>query len=77
MRGPIARAKALQGFVPALQRPGCRNCGHVEEREPTNAANDLWALRCAKGGFGVTAFAICTHHKTKEESREPKQPLVA
>ena len=63
MNGPVARAKALQGFVPALQRPCCRNCYHVEERKPTGAANDCWSLHCTKGHFGVTAWSVCAQHQ--------------
>lgn len=69
MRVPssIERTKAAMGFQDANQRPGCRNCYHVNPTERTGAYNSLWPWRCTKGGFGVSGFAVCNEHQPFQE----------
>ncbi len=56
-------AKQRQQFVRSSDRAGCSNCRHgkesVVERMPPW---DKSSWRCMKGGFFVTAFAICGEH---------------
>ena len=65
----VDRLKKESGFLYGNQRPACQNCAHVHEVSPTGAANDRWALRCEKQGFGVTALAICDWHEPKPVGR--------
>ena len=59
---PIATKKASMGFMNANHRPCCRNCAHSEQVKPSYAYNDVYPWRCQKGGFGVTANAVCKEH---------------
>ena len=47
------RAKLNQKFQPALARTACRQCTHASGQSVTSG------YRCMKGGFFVTAYAIC------------------
>ena len=60
---PIDRAKMAMGYQTAMQRPCCRNCAHSEQVKPSYAYNDVYPWRCQKGGFGVTANAVCKEHQ--------------
>lgn len=60
---PIDRAKELMGYQNANQRPRCSNCHYSQQAERTGAYNDVWPWRCTKGGFGVTAQAVCNEHQ--------------
>lgn len=51
------RAKMAQGFQPALARPRCMNC-HNRSTAPVNGG-----YQCMKGGFFVTAWAVCNAHQ--------------
>ena len=61
----IAVVKATQGFMPANQRPACRNCKHGNEQSQDRS--DKFSLSCKKGGFYVTALAVCDEHQPKRE----------
>lgn len=74
---PVDRAKAKQGFEPAMWRAACRNCKHATKVIPSGAINDFWNLRCQIGGFGVSSMSCCNHHEPKEAPRAITQPLVA
>lgn len=62
--GTIAMAKLSMGFKHASEREACRNCRHVkEEREDRMPPYDTVRWRCKKGGFMVTAAAVCKEHE--------------
>lgn len=54
----VANAMAAQGYVPASQRAACANCLHGAEN--TDALMPRWW--CQRGGFRVTAMAVCVQH---------------
>ena len=58
------QAKQRQQFVRAGERANCSGCRHsklsIAERTPDGSMSG-W--RCTKGGFFVTAFAICSEHE--------------
>ena len=60
---PIDNKKAAMGYQNANQRPSCGNCTHSEQVKPSYAYNDVYPWRCHKGGFGVTAKAVCQEHQ--------------
>lgn len=62
---PIDRAKAAMRYLNANQRACCRNCVHSQQVVPSGAYNDAYPWRCNKGGFGVTALAICSEYSLK------------
>lgn len=49
---PITAAKNAQGYVAANQRQRCMTCEHSRQSHTM--------LQCRKGGFLVTAYAVCT-----------------
>lgn len=49
---PINAAKNMQGFVSASQRQRCATCQHAN-----TFGQDR--MQCRKGGFMVTAYAVC------------------
>lgn len=57
-------ARQVQGFLSATSRPRCGNCKHgketIAERMPPF---DTRSWRCIRGGFSVTAGAICAKHE--------------
>ena len=57
-------ARLVQGFLSATARPRCGNCKHgheqIAERSPPF---DTRTWRCRRGGFTVTAGAICNKHE--------------
>lgn len=57
---PAVRAMARQQFVPAMQRPACRNCTQALE---VNAAGSSPRWQCRKGGFMTTAMAWCDSYE--------------
>lgn len=61
----IVETQARMGFKTAGQRPSCCNCKNVEKAPQTGAYNDRWPFRCNKGGFGVSAQAICDEHERR------------
>lgn len=62
----IAVAKSSMGFTPAKSRPGCCNCIHVKrDYQDRMPPYDTASWTCKKGGFYVTAQAICKKHETK------------
>ncbi len=61
----IEHTKARMNYQHANQRPACNNCKHAEQAAQTRAYNDQWPWRCTKGGFGVTAQAVCSEHERK------------
>ncbi|HRL98086.1 MAG TPA: hypothetical protein PLE22_01430 [Acidovorax sp.] len=65
---PTENKKAAMGYQNANQRPRCSNCVHSQQVVPSGAYNDVYPWRCSKGGFGVTAQAVCNQH-------QPYQPL--
>jgi len=59
----IQAAKAGMGFLTATERPRCGNCRqhemqYVDRMPPYDRAG----MRCKKGGFGVSAYAVCSQH---------------
>lgn len=56
---PIADAMQRMGYLSANQRPMCRTCKHSQQQQPTGARGEVWFWRCALGGFGTTAQAVC------------------
>ena len=62
---PITEKKASMGYLNANQRQCCRNCIHSMQSTPSYSASDIHPWRCALGGFGVTAQAICEEHVRK------------
>lgn len=71
------RAKVAQQFVPANQRPCCRNCKQAKEsiadRSPTF---DTSSWRCMRGGFFVTALATCSQHEPRNQPTKTNPPLI-
>lgn len=63
--GDIARM--TQQYTPAHHRDGCRNCafGKCKQAEP-----DWVVWRCQRGGFAVSAMAICARF---ERNKVPQQ----
>lgn len=62
----IIVSKAAQHFVPANQRPACKNCKFgSEQRADRMPPYDTATWRCTKGGFYVTALSICNDHIPK------------
>lgn len=64
--GSIQSRQAAMAFRNAGARPACRNCKHgqqvyVERMPPYDRAG--W--ECTKGGFKVSAMAICDKHELK------------
>lgn len=57
-------ARRVQGFMSATARPRCGNCRlsheQIAERMPPF---DTRTWRCTRGGFTVTAGAICDRHE--------------
>lgn len=57
-------ARLVQGFLSATARPRCGNCrlSHedIADRMPPF---DTRVWRCTRGGFTVTAGAICNKHE--------------
>lgn len=60
MKSRLQARQASMGYASAA--PVCGNCTYAQQRQPSGAYNDHWALRCTKGGFGTTAHAICREH---------------
>lgn len=61
--GTIDAVKASMGFRTAMLRPACRNCQHgKEEREDRMPPYDTAYWKCKKGGFRVSAGAVCNEH---------------
>ena len=59
-------AKQRQQFVPANQRPCCRNCKQVKESIADRSPPfDTSSWRCMRGGFFVTALATCREHEPR------------
>ena len=56
---PINAAKGMQGFVSAAQRKRCGICQHVAK-----AHTDTF--QCRKGGFLVSAYAVCKAWEVKQ-----------
>ena len=56
-------AKQRQHFEPALSRPACRMCVHALGQSPASG------YRCMRGGFFVTAYAICKDFKDSVVSK--------
>lgn len=54
-------ALSQQAYKPAMQRTRCGNCVHFREGENPHLAD-----QCKKGGFMVTAWAICDVHELKK-----------
>jgi len=68
----IHAAKAGMQFQTASQRPRCGNCRHhtmeyVERMPPYDRAG----VRCKKGGFLVSAYAICAQHEPERRASHP------
>ncbi len=55
---PIAANKNMQGFVPAGQRQRCATCHYLR-----NVGQFHTDLQCGKGGFFVTAYAVCQQYQ--------------
>ncbi|QPF74205.1 hypothetical protein G8A07_15625 [Roseateles sp. DAIF2] len=60
----IEVAKSAAGFLTATERPRCGNCKHhsmqyVDRMPPYDRAG----MRCKRGGFAVSAYAICNGHE--------------
>jgi hypothetical protein len=56
---PINAAKGMQGFVSAAQRKRCGICQHV-------AKTHTETFQCRKGGFLVSAYAVCKAWEVKQ-----------
>jgi hypothetical protein len=67
------RAKAAQQFVPVDGRPGCGNCEFRSKYISSDFAPAQRSLQCMKGGFFVSALAICSEH---EPRLQPIPPLI-
>ena len=63
MSSPIQRAKDKMAYQAAGQRPSCRNCYHSEQAGDAIVHSGFYPWRCAKGGFGTTAQAVCAEHQ--------------
>lgn len=67
-------ARRIQGFLTATARPRCGNCKHgheqIAERMPPY---DTRTWRCKRGGFTVTAGAICDRHEPDAMDRKAPQ----
>lgn len=71
----ITVSKAAQGFVQASARPSCCNCKHGDQQfSGRMPPYDTSSWRCKKGGFYVTARAICNAHEPARTS--PPLPAV-
>ena len=57
----IDRAKAAHNFMPAMQRPACRNRQQVQEMHQASMREGA-RLQCRSGKFMVTAMAVCERH---------------
>lgn len=53
------RAKVRQNFKQASTRPCCQQCEHCHPLKPDSG------FRCMKGGFFVTAYAVCDIFQVK------------
>ena len=53
-----------QGYVPANQRPACRNCFWRREHY-SDTVYETKAVTCGKGCFRVSEQAICESYKKK------------
>lgn len=69
-------AKQRQQFVRAGDRANCSGCRHsklsIAERTPDGSVSG-W--RCMKGGFLVTAFAVCGEHQPLGMPANPSQSI--
>jgi hypothetical protein len=59
----IANAQRSMGFTPAMGRPRCANCNLRDERWQDRAPKDTMSLYCKQGGFGTTAYAVCSKYQ--------------
>jgi hypothetical protein len=64
------RAKLKQHFQPAMARPACRSCIQA------SGALQPSGYRCMKGGFFVTAYAICDAFERKPSPDQQLSPLI-
>lgn len=55
---PITARKTMQGYVAASLRQRCATCQHQKSLDA------LW-LTCSRGGFAVTAYAVCNDWTVK------------
>jgi len=66
----IKVAMSLQGFVAANKRPACRNCiSGDEQRADRSPPFDTVSWYCRKGGFYVTAQAVCKQYQATERHK--------
>lgn len=57
-------ARRVQGFMSATARPRCGNCKFAhEDIADRSPPFDTRTWRCRRGGFTVTAGAICNKHE--------------
>ena len=66
--GSIRVAQIAQGYVPALQREGCRNCA-----QSRRASDSGWPLECKLGGFGTSPYATCQRYERVTDSTKKVQ----
>lgn len=61
----IKNAQTIANYLRADQRPACRTCAHVIEQP---AQGGITVFDCKRGGFAVTAMAICAHHQRRQKA---------
>lgn len=57
---PWLAAKRAQNFMPALDRPACRNCTHATAHARVDSSTSNY--RCSVGSFMTSAMAVCERH---------------
>ena len=61
---PWLAAKRAQNFMPAFDRPACRNCAHATAHARVDSTTSNY--RCAVGSFMTTAMAVCERHQLQK-----------
>ena len=64
---PITARKTMQGYVAASLRQRCASCAHQRSLDA------LW-LTCSRGGFAVTAYAVCNEWAPKRPAGKEPPP---
>ncbi|WP_287924252.1 hypothetical protein [Diaphorobacter sp.] len=62
---------AQVGYQTPGERPGCRNCAHINRIETTGFT------LCVKHGFEVTSGGICNSHKLQRKAGEAELAFLA
>ncbi|MBB5204413.1 hypothetical protein HNQ51_001727 [Inhella inkyongensis] len=67
----IAAAKAGMGYQAATERPRCANCLYsAQEYVDRMPPYDRSGLRCRRGGYLVTAYAVCSQYQAKSPTKK-------